>query len=129
VHRGRYQAPDRNLGSEFLAVMCLSGAAAEELICGPISDDGDQIDIEMVRGYLRGALQRSAAGIAIRAYAYGCRASGSITAIKDRGRGRCCGRKRCKRGVEAAPGGYAHMLTFGQHRADRRFSTQCELSV
>jgi hypothetical protein len=53
VHRGRYQAPDRNLGSELLTVMCLSGAAAEELICGPISDDGDQIDIEMVRGYLR----------------------------------------------------------------------------
>jgi hypothetical protein len=53
VHRGRYQAPDRNLGSELLAVMCLSGAAAEELICGPISDDGDRVDQQMARRYLR----------------------------------------------------------------------------
>jgi hypothetical protein len=38
VHRGRYQAPDRNLGSELLAVMCLAGPAAEALFCGPITD-------------------------------------------------------------------------------------------
>ena len=42
---------------------------------------------------------------------------------------RRCDRKRCKRRGETDPGGHAHMLTFGQHRAARRFSTQCELPV
>jgi ATP-dependent Zn protease len=52
VHRGVYkQTPD--LAVECLAIMCLSGPAAEELCCGPITDHGDRIDRQMARGYLR----------------------------------------------------------------------------
>ena len=52
-HADRRAAPDRTLGGELLAVMCRSGPAAEELICGPIDDGSDRIDQQMARRYLR----------------------------------------------------------------------------
>ena len=50
-------------------------------------------------------------------------------AVATIGRCRRRGRKRRKREVETDPGGYADMLAFGQHRAGRGFSTECELYV
>jgi hypothetical protein len=47
-HRGRW-ALQRDLRVECLATLCLSGPAAEELICGPIADGGDREDIAMAR--------------------------------------------------------------------------------
>ena len=38
--------------------MCLSGPAAEELFCGPITDDGDRVDYEMARHYLADRFDR-----------------------------------------------------------------------
>jgi len=52
LRRGFYrQSPD--IGVECLSIVCLSGPAAEELCCGPITDHGDRIDRQMARGYLR----------------------------------------------------------------------------
>ena len=50
--RDRFRRP-RDLGIESLCLVCLSGPAAEQVFCGPITDGADQVDIEMVRGYLR----------------------------------------------------------------------------
>jgi hypothetical protein len=41
--------PNGNIGVEAMSVLCLSGAAAEELFCGKIEDDADRIDIAMAR--------------------------------------------------------------------------------
>jgi hypothetical protein len=52
LRRGFYrQSPD--IGVECLSIVCLSGPAAEELCCGPITDYGDRIDRQMAPGYLR----------------------------------------------------------------------------
>ena len=58
LHRGRYQPPSRDLGLEAMCTMSLCGGAAERLIF-PDSDGGDEIDLQMVREYLkpRGALR------------------------------------------------------------------------
>jgi hypothetical protein len=37
---------------ECLTTLCLSGSAAEALICGPITDDSDMTDRAMARRYL-----------------------------------------------------------------------------
>ena len=52
LHRGRYHAPTRDLGFEAIAVLCLSGIAAEEMLCGPITDGGDLPDLLMVREHI-----------------------------------------------------------------------------
>jgi hypothetical protein len=49
--RDRYQ-PAHDVGLECLCTMGLAGAAAEICYCGPISDGGDQLDLQMVRDYL-----------------------------------------------------------------------------
>ena len=51
LHRGHYRAP-ANFGLERLVTMCLAGPAAERYFVGPITDGGDQPDIQMARGYL-----------------------------------------------------------------------------
>jgi hypothetical protein len=50
--RDRLRRP-RDLGIEPLCLVCLSGPAAEQVFCGPITDGADQVDIEMAGGYLR----------------------------------------------------------------------------
>jgi hypothetical protein len=42
---------ERSLATEALAIVCLSGPAAEQLFFGP--DGGDEIDQQMARRYLR----------------------------------------------------------------------------
>jgi hypothetical protein len=51
LFRGRYQAAQADLRLSRLVVMCLSGAAAEELFCGP-GDNGGRVDRAIARGYL-----------------------------------------------------------------------------
>ena len=48
MHRGQYHAPGP-LGVEAMVVLCLSGPAAEEMFCGPITDGGDEPDLQMAR--------------------------------------------------------------------------------
>jgi hypothetical protein len=50
--RGRYRPPLASIGLEAMTVLCMSGAAAEEFFCGPITDGGDCVDLEMARDYL-----------------------------------------------------------------------------
>ena len=52
LRRGRFHM-QRSTGIECLAILCLSGPAAEEMVCGPICDGGDRGDLEMARTYLR----------------------------------------------------------------------------
>jgi hypothetical protein len=49
--RGRYKQ-SRDLAIEHLVTVCLAGPAAEEMFCGPITDDGDAVDLRMARSYL-----------------------------------------------------------------------------
>lgn len=51
VHRGKYDSR-LDLALETIIVFCPSGGAAEELYCGPITDDADRLDIAMARGFL-----------------------------------------------------------------------------
>ena len=48
MHRGQYHAPGP-LGVEAMVVLCSSGPAAEEMFCGPITDGGDEPDLQMAR--------------------------------------------------------------------------------
>jgi hypothetical protein len=41
LHRGRYTA-SRDTGIECLVILCLSGPAAEEMLCGAATDGGDR---------------------------------------------------------------------------------------
>jgi len=52
LHRGRYHAPTSELGFEVVAVICFAGICAEELLCGPIEDGGDLLDLRMVRAHI-----------------------------------------------------------------------------
>ena len=52
LHRGRYHAPTPELGFEAVAVICFAGICAEEMLCGPITDDGDLPDLRMVREHI-----------------------------------------------------------------------------
>ncbi len=52
LHRGRATMP-LTTRTELIAIVCLSGPAAEEVYCGPILDRGDAVDLEMARRALR----------------------------------------------------------------------------
>jgi hypothetical protein len=49
--RGRY-LPPHDVGLECLVTFILAGPAAEQQFCGPITDDGDALDIASARRYL-----------------------------------------------------------------------------
>ena len=51
MHRGAYKAAHA-CGLECLTVLCFAGIAAEELLCGPITDGSDQPDLRMAREYI-----------------------------------------------------------------------------
>jgi hypothetical protein len=55
MHRGAYKAAHA-CGLECLTVLCLAGIAAEEMLCGPITDGGDAPDLQMAREYLARAI-------------------------------------------------------------------------
>ena len=55
MHRARYRAP-HDLGLETIVVLCLSGPASEILFCGPITDGGDEPDLQMARDHLSRAI-------------------------------------------------------------------------
>jgi len=79
--------------------MCLSGPAAEELFCGPITDDGDRVDYEMARHHLADRFDR------LRVEAEITRRAAARRLVRTRGRGsalsfsptRCCGSALYKR--------------------------------
>jgi hypothetical protein len=50
--RGRFQRT-RSTAIEHLGIICLSGPAAEELFCGPITDGGDHTDLTMAKNYIK----------------------------------------------------------------------------
>ena len=50
---GRYQ-PAHEAGLECLVTLFLAGPMAEVMICGAITDGGDQTDYQMARDYLAG---------------------------------------------------------------------------
>jgi hypothetical protein len=52
MRRARWRAPTGSIGIEAMAVLCLAGGEAENLLCGELADGGDDIDLEMARGYL-----------------------------------------------------------------------------
>jgi hypothetical protein len=52
MHRGQYHAPTPELGFEAVAVICFAGICAAEMLCGPITDDGDLPDLRMVREHI-----------------------------------------------------------------------------
>ena len=47
-----YYRPPPGIGLEAMCVLCLSGPAAEEYFCGPITDGADRADIEMAKRHL-----------------------------------------------------------------------------
>ena len=51
LDRGGFRR-ESNAAAEALAVVCLSGPAAEELCCGPIIDGSDLVDERQARNYL-----------------------------------------------------------------------------
>ncbi len=51
-HRGRYRSTTPAEGARNLAVLCFSGPAAEELLCGPILDFSELNDYAMARAYM-----------------------------------------------------------------------------
>jgi hypothetical protein len=58
LERGRYRPHSRRLGVEALAILCLAGGAAEEMIFGS-ADGGDRIDVEMASPFLLGVYTKS----------------------------------------------------------------------
>jgi hypothetical protein len=61
MHRDRFRR-ERSSATEALAIVCLSGPAAEELFFGPANDGGDHIDRQMARRYLRDCFPDSEIG-------------------------------------------------------------------
>lgn len=68
LYRGHYRPPRGVDGLQAMCIVCLAGPIGEQLLCGPISEGGDQIDYDMAREYLAMAgcdLLQTAAGIVV----------------------------------------------------------------